>query len=42
MKVQVVSDIEIKSINGDYSVNVPKLYSKKNWPFTVDDSLKYV
>ena len=30
MKVRVVLDIEIKSLNGDYSVNVPKLYSKKN------------
>ena len=40
MKVRVVSDIEIKSFNGDYSVNIPKLNSKKKWPFTVDDSPK--
>ena len=40
MKISVVSDLEIMSLDNNYSVSVPKIYAKDNWPFTIDDSPK--
>ena len=40
MKVTVVNNLEIRSLEENNAFIIPKIYAKKNWPFTEDDSPK--
>ena len=40
MKVRIVENLEIISLDTDYRVTIPSLYAKGNWPFCLADSPK--
>ena len=40
MRVKVVENLEIISLDRDYRLTIPRLYAKRNWPFCLADSPK--
>jgi hypothetical protein len=37
---KIVRDLTIVSLDSTAKINIPKLYAKSNWPFTIEDSPK--
>ena len=38
IKVAVVNDLQLLSLDGANMIEIKKVYAKKNWPFTIEDS----
>lgn len=36
--VKMLKNLEIQNLNGDYSVVIPEIFAKTDWPFTEEDS----